>query len=698
MNKRIKRLVCPRSVAVVGASSRPGSVGGEILRNVVRCGYKGEVHPVNPNHSSVNGVDCFSSIYDLPGAVDLAVIAVNKDLALGVVESCGKAGIKNLVIVTAGFKESGEAGVRREAQLRELVHSYDLNLVGPNCMGMINTSPAVSLNASFSRWFPPSGEIAFISQSGSVGETMLEFFSEMGLGVRLFVNLGNRAGLTENDLLTYLSTDERTSVIFLYLESFAAPREFRTIVETLVKEKPLVVFKAGRTKAGAAAVASHTGSLASPDAVVEAFLDQCGAIRVSSIDETITAVKALRRGRLPQGRRTVIITNAGGAGIIAADACERENVQVPPLPDSVKEELASFLPPEAGLGNPIDMISTAGASDYERSLGATMAIVDSAIVIFCPPLVLDEPPEAVAEGLLRAIGNQEEKPVIVCTLSQSEAAHRFIARLGEEGIDTYTMPEAAVDALSVLSRAGDLRSATRSLVLDPEPDFERAMSIVEEAIKEGHSSLYFGEGAKLLSNYGIDACPYAYVTSDEEALAFAQEFGYPLVAKIDSPGLFHRFERGAVITGLANEKDLTTAIDKLRRIIDSEELHRARVMLQPTVKGRELILGLKRDESFGPVVMFGLGGTLVEALKDVSFATAPVTIEQAKKMIESIRAFPLLKSFRGQPAVPIAPLADAISRLGRLSLDLPLIEEVDLNPFIVGKTEAAVDIPIKLGD
>ena len=696
MPRDLSSLLCPSSVAVVGASPRPGSVAGEILRNLTHCGYPGKIYPVNPKYEIVEGLRCFSSIDAIPYNVDLAILAVNRDLVLEVVRCCGEKGIGNLVIITAGFKESGEDGERRELILKELVRRYDINLVGPNCMGIINSSPGVLLNASFSRWFPENGEIDFISQSGSLGETVLEFFEEMGLGVSLFVNLGNRAGLSENDFLSHLAADDHSRVIFLYLESFADPVEFRRLVEKISSKKPIVVLKAGRTEAGAAAAASHTGSLASPDAIVDAFLVQCGAIRVSSIEETLTALRALKRGVFPQGRSTVILTNAGGAGIITADACERTGIKVPLLPDTTIERLARFLPPEAGLGNPIDMIATADSSDYEQGLRVALSTADSAIVIFRPPLVLDESAEAVAKGILRAASEVPDKPVIVCTLSRSPAVSQFVGRLTQAMIPVYTMPEIAVDALAILCRMGELRHQSQPMDTGPEPDRERARQIVEQARSEGRCGLYFHEGAKILSAYGIEVCPFTYVEEIKEATPFLQKIGFPLVAKVDSPDLFHRFERGAVITGIVNEEDLCHAVDRLSKLISSEGLQGGRILLQPFLSGRELIFGMERDISFGPVLMFGVGGTLVEVFKDVSFGVAPVSIEEAECMIRSIHAFPLLEAFRGQPAVDLAPLASVLHSLSRLSLDLSMIEEVDLNPFIAGEKSAAVDILITL--
>lgn len=696
MPKDLTRLVAPRGVAVVGASPRQGSVAGEILRNIVRCGYTGEVYPVNPKHDTVNDLKCYHSITELPDGIDLAVLAINRDLVLDAVCECGQRGITNLVIITAGFKESGKKGIKREQRLRHLIEEYDLNVVGPNCMGIINSDPAVSLNASFSRWFPSDGEIAFISQSGSLGETVLEFFEGMSLGISQFINLGNRAGLSENDFLLHVANDDHIRLVFLYLESFADPHLFRRLVERIGRTKPIVVLKSGRTQAGAAAVASHTGSLTTSDAIVDAFLNQSGAIRVSSIKEALTVLGAVKWGAIPEGNKTVILTNAGGAGIIAADACERVGVDVPQISESVKERLASFLPPEAGLGNPVDMIATASSSDYERTLHETLSEVDAAIVIFRPPIVFNEPPETVADGIMRVAEENPGKPILVCTLSRSANLATFRERLAAARIPVYTMPETAVEALASLCRVSEQWRVRRPIDRHVSADSERAREIVEQALAADQGALTFAQGADLLNAYHIPVCPFSYVEDDAAAETFTAQVGYPLVAKIDALNLFHRFEHGAVITGIRDEGELHAALENLQHVIEEEELADGRILLQPMIEGRELIMGVNRDPSFGPVIMFGIGGTFVEALKDVSFGVAPLSIEHARSMIHSIRAFPLLGEFRGQSAVDISRLATILHRLSRLSLDIPQIVEIDLNPFMAGQHLAAVDILIKL--
>jgi len=697
MTRDLRGLLAPNAIAVVGASPRAGSVAGEILRNLVRCGFDGSILPVNPKYEEIEGLRCVPSVEDLPDTVDLAILAINRNLVLDSVDTCGRKGIRNLVIITAGFKETGPEGAERERELQRLIQEHDLNVVGPNCMGIINSTPEIRLNASFSRWFPSGGEIAFISQSGSIGETLLECFEDAGLGVSLFVNLGNRAGLSENDFLEHLEAPETCAAIFLYLESFADPQGFRNVVERISRTKPVVVLKAGRTEAGAAAVASHTGSMASPDAVVEAFLRQCGAMRVETIEETLTALRALEQGVLPEGTKTAILTNAGGAGIIAADACERVGIDVPAFNEAVKARLAEFLPPEAGLGNPVDMIATAGAADYEKGLDVSLDAADSAIVVFRPPIVMPDPVEKVAEGLIRVAAARRNKPVLVCTLSKETTP--VVTALREAHLPVYAMPETAVEALSTLHLAKRIREESSTTIEAATYDTQAAQQVIEQVRADGRTALFFDEGARILAAYGIPVGRHAYAESSEDVDRFVAEVGFPMVAKVDSPDLFHRFEKGAVLLGLETREELDQAIAKLRGIIDELGLAGGRVLLQETLLGRELIFGLERDASFGPVVMFGIGGTLVEALKDVVFAVAPVSRIQAERTIRSIRAFGLLESFRGQEAVDLASLSSLLSAFAQMGQDLSEIAEVDLNPVVAtAQGAAAVDILIRLKD
>lgn len=682
MQNDLKGFLEPRSIAVVGASPRPRSVGGTILRNLMSCGFQGEIYPVNPNHERILELPCFSEICRLPADTDMAVIAINRSVVLAAVEACGRHGIRNLIIITAGFKESGPEGVELERALRKLIAQFDLRVVGPNCMGIIYRSDPSRLNASFSRWFVPGGRIGFISQSGSLGESLLESFDDAGLGVSTFINLGNRAGLTENDFLRHLGDDPSCRTIFLYLESFADPAQFRRILSSLSCDKTVVVLKAGRTKAGAAAVASHTGSLASPDAVVDAFLRQSGALRVATIDDALSALRVLQRDVLPDGNRVAILTNAGGAGILAADACERLSIEVPRLPDAVVDTLKTFLPPEAGYGNPIDMIATASSAQYEKTLAAVLPSVDAAIVIFLPPLVYDEPVEAVADGVLRVMQQYPDKPVLVCTLSRSRTVAPLVERLQTKQVPTYVMPESAVSAMDVLCRARSLRPhATDEQPLSRiAPRIVR--QVVDRALREGRGGLYFGEGADLLQAYGIQVCPYEYIDSLEQGNSFLRACGEAMVLKIDSPHVLHRFELGAVYTNIKTEQALSQAYSALHQAMETHEIADGRLLAQTMLSGRELILGVERDPVFGPAVMFGIGGTLVEALRDVSFGVAPISSRDAREMIHGIRAFPLLQAFRGQPAVDLAALERTIVHLSQMAEDVPELGELDLNPVI----------------
>jgi len=697
MRNELKELLSPTSVAVIGASARVGSVGGSILRNLLSWGFTGAIYPVNPKYDSVLDLPCVHSVDELPASTDMAVIAIHRDHVLNAVEACGRRGIRHLVIITAGFKESGALGGQLERDLRALIATYDLRVVGPNCMGIMHRSGGVSLNASFSRWFLAGGGIGFISQSGSLGETLLESFEDAGLGVSTFINLGNRAGLTENDFLRYLAEDPECHAIFLYLESFADPTEFRRIVSTIDQDKPVIVLKAGRTKAGAAAVASHTGSLSSPDAIVDAFLRQCGALRVTAIDEALSALRVLQRGILPDDNRVVILTNAGGAGIIAADACERLGIEVPPMPDDVRDKLRTFLPAEAGYGNPIDMIATAGSTDYERTLAATLPVVDGAIVIFRPPMVYAEPVERVAEGILNVLEAMPGKPVLVSTLSGSDMVAPLVDRLRESNIPSYVMPEAAVRGMDVLLRVRGLTSRAGSARPLPVIDPASARQVLHRAQADGRTGLFFDEGAEILSAYGVSVCPFAYIESLDDGRRFLDEADGPIVLKLDSPHVLHRFELNAVVTDIASPAALESAYERLKETIERLALSDARILAQRMLDGRELILGMDRDPSFGPALMFGIGGTLVEALRDVAFGIAPIVHEDAERMIRSIRAFPLLQAFRGQPAVDLDRLADTITRLSQLVADCPEIAELDLNPVIATSDGTyAVDILFRI--
>ncbi|HDS29239.1 MAG TPA: hypothetical protein ENN96_02010 [Candidatus Acetothermia bacterium] len=697
MQNDLKGFLEPHSIAVIGASPRPRSVGGTILRNLLSCGFAGKIYPVNPNHERILDLPCFPEVSALPTNTDMAVIAINRSVVLSAVEACGERGIRNLVIITAGFKESGPEGVELERALRKLIERYDLRVVGPNCMGIIHRSETSRLNASFSRWFVPGGSIGFISQSGSLGESLLESFDEAGLGVSTFINLGNRAGLTENDFLRHLGDDPACRTIFLYLESFADPAEFRRILSTLSRDKAVVVFKAGRTKAGAAAVASHTGSLASPDAIVDAFLRQSGALRVATIDDALSALRVLQRDVLPEGNRVAILTNAGGAGIIAADACERMSIDVPRLPEEVVARLTTFLPPEAGYGNPIDMIATANSQQYEKTLETVLPVVDAAIVIFLPPLVYDEPVEAVADGVLRVMEKHPHKPILVCTLSRNPTVAPLVERLQTKQVPTYVMPESAVSAMDVLCRVRSLRRSATDRLAPPRSVPAVVDRIVARARSEDRTGLYFGEGADLLQAYGIQVCPYAYIDSLEEGKSFLASCGGAMVLKVDSPQVLHRFELGAVHTGIESEQELSQAYASLRQAMETHDIPDGRLLAQAMLSGRELILGVERDPVFGPAIMFGIGGTLVEALRDVSFGVAPVSAADAREMIHSIRAFPLLEAFRGQAAVDLVALEQTIVDLSRLAEDTPELGELDLNPVIATEDGIyAVDILFQL--
>ncbi len=688
----------PDSIAVIGASRRPGTVGYQIVDNLVTHGFQGAVYPVNPKARAVHSFPAWRSVRDIPGPVDLAIVVVPKDLVLEVVEECGAKGVSAVVVISAGFREVGEEGARREAQLMDRIRAHGMRLVGPNCMGVLNTDPDVQMNATFAPTMPPAGPVSFLSQSGALGVTILDYAAEYGIGIRNFISVGNKPDVSGNDLLEHWETDPETRVILMYLETFGNPRRFTRIARRVARKKPIVVVKSGRTVAGARAASSHTGSLAGKDAAVDALLSQCGVMRADTVEELFDLAMAFGSLPLPRDNRVAIVTNAGGPGIIIADACESEGLEVAQFTPETLTELKGLFPEEASVQNPVDMIATATAESYRAALDVVMKDpgVDAAIAAFVPPLGVRQ--EDVAHAIVDVAQRHPETPVLAVLMGR-EGLPQGRQELRSAGVPAYIFPESAARALMALYTYGRWLERPVQAPRTFPADTDGARALLDRAEAENRSRLFEDEAYELLEAYGIPVVPHRLVQSADEAVAAAKELGFPLVLKVVSPQIVHKTEAGGVRLNLADEAQVRDGYEQLMADVtdyDTDAEIRGVLVAPFRDEGRELILGMSTDPSFGPVIMFGLGGIYVETFQDVAFRLPPVTEQEADELIRSIRSFPLLEGVRGEPGIQMAAVVDAIQRLSQLVQDHPRIREVDVNPFLA-TPDGAMALDARIG-
>jgi acetyl coenzyme A synthetase (ADP forming)-like protein len=692
-------ILTPRSVAVIGASRTEASIGHQVLANLIRHGFTGPVYPVNPKAVSVHSVRAYPSVAAIPEAVDLAVIAVPRDGVAGVAEECGRAGVRGLVVISAGFKETGPAGAEAERQLLGIARRYGMRLVGPNCMGVLNGHPAVSLNATFAPTMPPHGRAAFVSQSGALGVSVLDFARELGIGIAQFVSIGNKADVSGNDALLQWEHDPAVGVMLMYVESFGNARRFLEIASRITKAKPIIVVKSGRSRVGARAASSHTGALAASDVAVDALLAQAGVLRAGTVEELFDMAMAFTGQPLPRSRRTAAVTNSGGPGILAADALEHEGFELVDLDSGTADRLPPLFSPEASIRNPLDMIATVTAAQYGRGLDTVLSdpTVDSALALFVPPLGVRQ--EDVAEGIVKAAAAHPAKPVLAVLMGR-DGLPQGRAELNRAGIPAYVFPESAARGLAALRRHREWQARPR---LEPprfEVDGARAAGIIARARAAGRSALTEVEALELFQAYGVPAAPSRLALDAEGALRAAADLGYPVVVKVVSPDIVHKTDVGGVRTDIATAVELREACAEMLHAV-GRTAPRARMeglLVQRMVHGgRETIAGFSRDASFGPLVMFGLGGVYVEALRDVVFRIAPIHSLDAHDMLRGIRSVKLLDGVRGAPPVAFGALADVLLRLSQLSLDLPDVLELDVNPLLAFPDGAvAVDARVLL--
>lgn len=696
----------PRSIAVIGASRDRTSIGREILHNLIEYEFNGPVYPVNPKAASVHSLKCYPGIEAVTDPVDLAIIVVPAARVPDVVDQCGRKGVRGVVVITAGFKETGGEGVTREADLLAKVRGYGMRMIGPNCMGVINTDPLIRMNATFAKAMPlsdgPTGKIGFISQSGALGEAILANARDLNLGISMFASTGNKADISGNDLLEFWEDDPSVSIILMYLESFGNPTKFTQIARRITRKKPILAVKAGRSTSGARAASTHTGSLAGLDVAVESLLSQCGVIRAATIQEMFVFAQTLSKQPIPVGPRVGIVTNAGGPGILAADACENLGLTLPPPAPATLAALRKILPPEGTPGNPIDLIASAGPERYEPAVKVALADpqFDALIVIFVSPIMIDA--HAVARAIVAASTAQTgpPKPVVTCFMGKI-GWEEGIRELEGHGIPVYRFPELAAEGVAAAVRYRGILEREEGRPVRFKADAAAAAGILTGARSAGRTGLDMNEARMLLAAYGIPFAPCRHVSSPAEAIAFGLEVGYPIVLKGDAPSLSHKTEHKVVRLDLRNGDEAGTAWTQLRKHLDQLDPSATMLAQKMITGGQEVILGAFRDPQFGAVGMFGLGGIHVEVLKDVTFRVMPITDRDAAEMVRSVRGYPLLAGVRGSQPVDIALLETMLLRLSQLVAEHDSIDAIDINPFIVSQTgqpSLAVDARVRLRD
>lgn len=680
----------PRAVAVIGASRDLLSIGHRVLAELVRADFKGPVFPVNPNAAIVGAMRAYTSIKDIPEPVDLAVIVVPHEVVLEVVDRCAEQGVKALIVVSAGFAETGPEGRDLQNRLVEKVRQYGMRLIGPNCLGVINTDPAVSLNASFSPIFPRPGCIAMMSQSGALGLAVLATATQRGLGLSSFVSVGNKADVSTNDLLLYWEEDERTQVILLYVESFGNPRRFARIARRVGRRKPIVAVKAGRTIAGRRAAGSHTAAIASNDVGVDALFHQSGVLRAETLEDMLALGQALARQPLPPGRRVAIISNAGGPATLCADACEAGGLSVPELSETVRDRLAATLPRTASLKNPIDLIASATPEQYRLVVEAALKApeVDALIVLYTS--VGGATSSAIAGGICEGVragraDGAHAKPVIACWLGEEDAGVSEL--LEQEAIPAYAFPETAARVLSKMAQYREwLASPEGTVPHFSDMQLTAVRNLCRQVLSErGAGWLSADEVRSVLEAACLPVPPGGVARTPEAAAALAQHIGFPVAVKLASRRIVHKTDLGVIHLNLMDERMVRNAVTAIRDRLSREGLQDAMegVLVQPMFRdGVEVMAGVTHDPVFGPLIGFGLGGIHVEVLGDVRFRVTPLTDRDAAEMVREIRGYRLLEGYRGHPPADVKAIEELLLRLSHLVEEVEEITELDLNPIL----------------
>jgi acetyl coenzyme A synthetase (ADP forming)-like protein len=687
----VRHFLAPRTVAVIGASRRRGTIGGEVLHNLVTGGYSGAVYAVNPSADVVQSLPAYHSIRDVPTAIDLGVVVVPAAHVLDVARECGDAGVRALLVISAGFAESGAEGTSRQDDLVAVCRASGMRLVGPNCMGVLNTTADVGLNATFAPRQPMPGRVGFLSQSGGVGIAIIEAAGRLGVGLSSFVSVGNKADMSGNDFLEYWEQDPDTDVALLYLESFGNPRKFARVARRFARRKPVIAVKSGRSAAGARATSSHTGALlAASDVTVDALFRQAGVIRTETLHELFDIAALLAKQPVPKGDRIAIVTNAGGPGIICADACQAGGVEVPELPATVRHTLRRALPGAASAGNPVDLIASASADDYATAMRTLIDAdaCDAILAIFVPPLVTR------AEDVARAISTVAQEAagctIAAVFMTREDAPDELAA--GRVEVPAFRFPEDAARAIALAARHGAWRARPQGHYAehsDCRPD--EAAAIISEELAAGADWLSPGRVAALLDCYGLPLIETQVVRDAAAAAAAADALGVPVAIKASAAGLVHKSDAGGVRLRLSGAGDVEAAAAEIEAAVSRAGHRLDGLVVQPMAPlGVELIVGVVHDHSFGPVLACGAGGTNAELIQDVAVRITPVTDLDAAEMLRSLKTFPILDGYRGTPRCDLAAIEDVLQRVSAMVQAHPEIAELDCNPLIATPDGATI--------
>lgn len=700
LKQQLDKIMRPKAIAVIGASTKPATIGSEIMQRLRDYKFTGNIYPVNPKGGVIEGFQAYTSVLEIPGDVDFAIVIIPQKFVLAALDECNQKGIKGICIISAGFKEAGAEGAQAEKDLLAKLEEYGMRCVGPNCLGVLNTHPDIQMDATFAEALPERGNIGFVSQSGALGGGILNILKDLNVGFAQFISIGNQADINAETALEYWENDDDVQQILLYMESIANPENFRKLATRISKKKPIIALKAGRSAAGASAASSHTGSLAGADKAANALLQQSGVIREYSLKNLFATAKVFANCPIPKGNKVAIITNSGGPGIMATDAVCEYGLEMAPITDETKDKLRSFLPAAASVKNPVDMIASAPIDHYKQTLETVIADknVDMIMIIYLPFMGLKD--IDVAKAVMEIKKAHPEKPVLGVFMTKND----FFTQIAEMEVNMpfFMYAEEAADGLQRLDQ--QRQWMTRDQGKTPCYDVDRAKveKILKQSLSEGRDQLTTLESIDVLEAYGIRACKYGLATDKTQAISVANSIGYPVVMKMTSKTTSHKTDVGGVVVNIQSEEKLSEEYDALMARLEKAGLIEGLegVIIQEMVKGsREMVCGIATDPQYGPMMMFGLGGVFIEVLKDVTFRMAPLTDIDAMEMIKSVKSYKLLEGARGTKPAQIDQIQETLLRLSQLVNDFKFIDELDINPLLISEKTGegiAVDGRIKV--